>query len=606
MELKKIIKSKITKVLIRLLLPEIKKLQEQEKVNGQAFKKGIKIIGSNSQFWGDKHTLTAPECVEIGENVHINNNSYIRAEGGVSIGDNTHISRNLVLYSINHDFNGEAIPYDDKMIKKRVIIGRNVWIGMNVCITPGTIIGDGAIIGMGTVVSGEVPPLSIVGSQKWRVIGKRDKDHYERLNNERLFGGINGKLYRPNKNDTIEKVGQKNYTSRATLELIDFGGKNAIKKTFINTSDGLLAYTKELEGLKKFQKYDWCPKVLSSDSNSVIIEYFSNDKRLDQIFSPDESVLKEILWSLLDIYSEGYAHCDIHSKNIFVLSEGVKIIDYESITQFSEQISFLNSYDITGRGMESPFLTTNMGLLSDNPFSLKKLFRYNNTEDLKSILEKVAKEKMLNSSITFNSRKTGALNGGRVVLQKGNIYSTFDLLFTKVSTLEGQRNTQMRFSQFEIDSQKIFNKKILDIGSNIGGTLLNLSKFQPKEMVGVEFDPDKVLLANKLSKLNQINNVDFIVADIEANEFIDGFKEKFDLIFCLAVIEHLKKKEILFEKLGELCLDTLYFEGNENTDIKYVEANLKRVGFKKVKYLGFSKDEKNSKNNVRPLWIAQK
>jgi maltose O-acetyltransferase len=59
---------------------------------------------------------------------------------------------------------------------------------MNVCIAPGTKIGDGAIIGMGAVVSGEVPPLSIVGNQKWRIIGYRDKEEYDKLDKNRKYG----------------------------------------------------------------------------------------------------------------------------------------------------------------------------------------------------------------------------------------------------------------------------------------------------------------------------------------------------------------------------------------------------------------------------------
>src|SRR5690606_23541026 len=125
---------------------------------------GIKKIGLNSFFWGQNHTISGCGNLEIGENVHINENAFIRAEGGVIIGDNTHISRNLVLYSINHDYQGDLIPYDNQMIKKEVLIGKNVWIGMNVCVVPGTTIGDGSIIGMGTTVSGDIPPLSIVGS----------------------------------------------------------------------------------------------------------------------------------------------------------------------------------------------------------------------------------------------------------------------------------------------------------------------------------------------------------------------------------------------------------------------------------------------------------
>jgi maltose O-acetyltransferase len=137
--------------------------------------------------------LTGAWAVRIGNNVYIGSGAFIRANGGLVIGDNTHISRNLLLYTMNHDYMGTVLPYDDGLLYKPVTIGRNVWIGMNVCIAPGASVGDGAIIGMGTVVAGEVPPLAIVASAPWRIIGHRDPSHYEALERDGRYGGRGGK-----------------------------------------------------------------------------------------------------------------------------------------------------------------------------------------------------------------------------------------------------------------------------------------------------------------------------------------------------------------------------------------------------------------------------
>ncbi|MDQ7837656.1 MAG: acyltransferase [Thermodesulfobacteriota bacterium] len=182
--------SKFYKIFSRLL-DEI--AEEQKEGLKSRFKRCGKHVRLNGRI-----CISGPEDVEIGDNVHIGDNAFIRAEGGLVIGDNTHISRNLVCYTINHDYTGQCLPYDNNMIKKRVVIGRNVWIGMNVTIIPGVTIGDGAVIGLGTNVSSDVPPLAIVGSAKHRIIKYRDKDHYDRLNNARKYGGING---RPLDND---------------------------------------------------------------------------------------------------------------------------------------------------------------------------------------------------------------------------------------------------------------------------------------------------------------------------------------------------------------------------------------------------------------------
>ncbi len=138
--------------------------------------------------------ISGLDFVQIGNNVHINRGAFIRAEGGLIIGNNVHIARNLVIYTINHNYLGNALPYDNTMIKKTVVIGNNVWIGINVTIIPGITIGEGAIIGAGTVVCQDIPPLAIVGSVAPRIIKYRNKEHYEKLSKIKQYGGINGQI----------------------------------------------------------------------------------------------------------------------------------------------------------------------------------------------------------------------------------------------------------------------------------------------------------------------------------------------------------------------------------------------------------------------------
>lgn len=136
--------------------------------------------------------VTAPHRVEIGDNVHINQNAFIRAEGGLAIGSNTHIARNLVVYTMNHNFEGERLPYDDTALAGPVTIGANVWIGVNVSIAPGVTIGEGAIIGMGSVIATDVPARAIVGTNPLRVLRERDADHYAATVSAGRFGGMAG------------------------------------------------------------------------------------------------------------------------------------------------------------------------------------------------------------------------------------------------------------------------------------------------------------------------------------------------------------------------------------------------------------------------------
>jgi acetyltransferase-like isoleucine patch superfamily enzyme len=139
--------------------------------------------------------ITGPDKMQVGNNVHINRRSLIRAEGGLNIGDNVHIARNVTIYTINHNYEGTAIPYDQSFIKKPVVIEKNVWIGVNVTIIPGVTIGEGAIIGAGSVVSNDVTSLAVVGPAPVRVIKCRNQNRYMKLDKEKLYGGVNGALY---------------------------------------------------------------------------------------------------------------------------------------------------------------------------------------------------------------------------------------------------------------------------------------------------------------------------------------------------------------------------------------------------------------------------
>lgn len=60
--------------------------------------------------------------------------------------------------------------------KGDTVIGNDVWIGYEAIIMPGVKIGDGAIVGTRAVVTGDVPPYTIVGGVPARPIRKRFGD----------------------------------------------------------------------------------------------------------------------------------------------------------------------------------------------------------------------------------------------------------------------------------------------------------------------------------------------------------------------------------------------------------------------------------------------
>ena len=157
------------------------------------FAKHAKQLGKDVHFNGISR-ITGLSAVTIEDNVHIGGGGFIKGEGGVFIGANTHISRNLTIYSRNHNYEGEALPYDNTFRDRPVHIGKNSWIGMNVTILPGAHIGDGAIIGAGAVVFGSIPAGTIMGAAAPKQIRTRDMDHYQHLENEGKYGGKGGVL----------------------------------------------------------------------------------------------------------------------------------------------------------------------------------------------------------------------------------------------------------------------------------------------------------------------------------------------------------------------------------------------------------------------------
>jgi len=149
--------------------------------------KKLKKYGTLNDINRETHII-CPERVEIGSYIYIGPGAYISGWGGVSIANGTIIGPNLAIHSANHNFkNSKYIPYDETFDFRKVTIGENVWIGANVIIVPGAEIGEGCIVAAGTVVSGNIPPLSIIAGNPCKVIKQRDAEHYFKLKTENLI-----------------------------------------------------------------------------------------------------------------------------------------------------------------------------------------------------------------------------------------------------------------------------------------------------------------------------------------------------------------------------------------------------------------------------------
>ena len=136
-----------------------------------------------------------PENIIFKGYAYVGPYAYWSAKGKIVVGNNVIFGPKTILWTYSHNYlSNSFIPYGphEEDIIKDIIIEDNVWIGLGVIILPGVKIGEGSVIGMGSVVTKDVEPLSIVGGNPAKIIGKRNKDTYNLLKQK-------NKLYLPYK-----------------------------------------------------------------------------------------------------------------------------------------------------------------------------------------------------------------------------------------------------------------------------------------------------------------------------------------------------------------------------------------------------------------------
>ena len=122
----------------------------------------------------DSVTIVNPTKVSIGDNVSIHPYTYILGE--VTIGNYVGIASKSSIIAETHNTADISIPYKlQGMEDQPVSIGNDVWIGAHSIILGNSKIGDGVIISAGSVVSGEIPPYSVVMGNPARVYYNRKK-----------------------------------------------------------------------------------------------------------------------------------------------------------------------------------------------------------------------------------------------------------------------------------------------------------------------------------------------------------------------------------------------------------------------------------------------
>jgi len=109
--------------------------------------------------------IISPEKLVIGENCWIGEGAILDASGGLEIGENSQIGLSVFLWS--HDSHKvsqlglDSRKHQDKIIRKKTVVGANCFIAGPSCIMPGVTIGNNCIISPMSVVYKNVPDGAI-------------------------------------------------------------------------------------------------------------------------------------------------------------------------------------------------------------------------------------------------------------------------------------------------------------------------------------------------------------------------------------------------------------------------------------------------------------
>lgn len=92
--------------------------------------------------------------IKIGDHVSVNSKSFLNGAGGLLIGDNTRIGTQTIMISSNHIFEDKNVLIKDQGTSRAGIsIGKDVWLGARVTILDGVFIKDRIVVGACSLVN---------------------------------------------------------------------------------------------------------------------------------------------------------------------------------------------------------------------------------------------------------------------------------------------------------------------------------------------------------------------------------------------------------------------------------------------------------------------
>jgi 2-polyprenyl-3-methyl-5-hydroxy-6-metoxy-1,4-benzoquinol methylase len=176
----------------------------------------------------------------------------------------------------------------------------------------------------------------------------------------------------------------------------------------------------------------------------------------------------------------------------------------------------------------------------------------------------------------------------------------------------GERNWDSRWNLIK-DCLDFTGKRVLDIGCNIGISLIYLSKFR-NISYGFGIDaPDEFLIetnkaetfkcANLLKCAFDIDNVHFIQLDLNTQDYtMECILPKYDVVIAMSILKWIDDKDKFMNYLSGF--DNVIYEGHESDETEILR--FEKYGFK-YKILGQTQiGESYNSNEFRTLFLFSK
>lgn len=135
------------------------------------------------------------------------------------------------------------------------------------------------------------------------------------------------------------------YSKRAKVELIDFNGTKAVKKTF--KPDCEIFLKNELQFYKLFHNILPIPELLQTGENYLITKYIEGSHPFGKRINFKK--LKKCIGILHKVFEQGYSLLDFKPANFLIDGKNdIYLVDFEFLHKYEIKPEFLNCYDLIG------------------------------------------------------------------------------------------------------------------------------------------------------------------------------------------------------------------------------------------------------------------